>query len=395
MEEHELPVLRILTDRGTEYCRKLESHDYQFFLAINDFDHTKTKVKQPPTNGICERFHKTILQEFYQVAFRKKIYTSIEQLQIDLDEWLDHYNNTRTHQGKMYYGRTPFETMIDGKAISQKNSWSEFNLTDASTKPIAVRSSRNHYSKRQARNLPTWSRYLICVFRYNVLRNFLECTVEIFRRVRSEDLHTLYTISLATGHEGGDASHLYNDPQLVGYIYSAPYAVLEPNLAIVVEDHHGVAGFAVGAQDTEEWERLLEAQWWPTLRRQYANPPLRAQGSWTPDERRASMIHHPMLTPQGVIREYPAHLHLNLLPRLQGRGVGTRLFKEWRNAAVEQGAKGIHVGVNRANSSALLFWKKLGFVELSMEADDNARTVWMGKGYPCDCRRDMIETNLF
>ncbi|MBB6262514.1 transposase InsO family protein, partial [Paenochrobactrum gallinarii] len=89
----------------------------QLFLAINDIDHTKTKVKQPQTNGICERFHKTILQEFYQVTFRKKIYTSIEQLQADLDEWLDHYNNTRTHQGKMCCGRTPFKTMIEGKTI--------------------------------------------------------------------------------------------------------------------------------------------------------------------------------------------------------------------------------------------------------------------------------------
>ncbi|MGQ5718973.1 IS481 family transposase [Pseudochrobactrum asaccharolyticum] len=117
MEAHELPVLRILTDRGTEFCGKAESHDFQLFLAINDIDHTKTRVKQPQTNGICERFHKTILQEFYQVTFRKTIYTSIEQLQTDLDEWLDHYNNERTHQGKMCGGRTPLETMIDGKTI--------------------------------------------------------------------------------------------------------------------------------------------------------------------------------------------------------------------------------------------------------------------------------------
>lgn len=203
--------------------------------------------------------------------------------------------------------------------------------------------------------------------------------MEIFRRVRSEDLGALYAISLATGHEGGDASHLYNDPELVGHIYSAPYAVLEPRLAIVVEDRHGVAGFAVGAQNTEEWERLLAAQWWPTLREQYAKPPSRTRSLWTPDERRVSMIYHPTLTPRSVIRKYPAHLHLNLLPRLQGRGVGTRLFTEWRNAAVEQGAKGIHVGVNRANSSALLFWKKVGFVELDIGNDDHARTIWMGK----------------
>ena len=116
-EEHGLPVLRIMTDRGTEYCGRPDKHDYQLFLAINDIDHTKTKVKSPQTNGICERFHKTILQEFYQVAFRKSLYETIEQLQADLDEWLIHYNTKRTHQGKMCCGRTPFKTMIEGKQI--------------------------------------------------------------------------------------------------------------------------------------------------------------------------------------------------------------------------------------------------------------------------------------
>jgi transposase InsO family protein len=116
-EENDLPVLRILTDRGTEFCGRPDKHDYQLFLAINDIDHTKTKVRSPQTNGICERFHKTILQEFYQVAFRKNLYQTIEQLQADLDEWLHHYNTQRTHQGKMCCGRTPFETMVEGKQI--------------------------------------------------------------------------------------------------------------------------------------------------------------------------------------------------------------------------------------------------------------------------------------
>jgi len=116
-EENGLPMLRILTDRGTEYCGKAEIHDYQLFMAINDIEHTKTKVRSPQTNGICERFHKTILQEFYQVTFRKKIYSDIEMLQKDLDEWINYYNNDRTHQGKICLGRTPMETLIDGKKI--------------------------------------------------------------------------------------------------------------------------------------------------------------------------------------------------------------------------------------------------------------------------------------
>jgi transposase InsO family protein len=116
-EQHDLPMLRILTDRGTEYCGKVEQHDYQLYLAINDIEHTKTKAQSPQTNGICERFHKTILQEFYQIVFRKKIYETIDDLQIDLDKWMQDYNNKRTHQGKMCCGRTPMQTLIDGKKI--------------------------------------------------------------------------------------------------------------------------------------------------------------------------------------------------------------------------------------------------------------------------------------
>lgn len=119
-EQQELPMLRILTDRGTEYCGKAEQHDYQLYLALNDIEHTKTKAQSPQTNGICERFHKTILQEFYQVTLRKKVYQDIEALQKDLDEWLHYYNNERTHQGKMCCGRTPMQTLTDGKQIWQE-----------------------------------------------------------------------------------------------------------------------------------------------------------------------------------------------------------------------------------------------------------------------------------
>jgi hypothetical protein len=119
-EQHQLPMLRILTDRGTEFCGKAETHDYQLYLAINDIEHTKTKARSPQTNGICERFHKTVKDEFYQVTFRKKIYRDLESLQLDLDQWIEYYNNERTHQGKMCCGRTPMETLEDGKSICEE-----------------------------------------------------------------------------------------------------------------------------------------------------------------------------------------------------------------------------------------------------------------------------------
>jgi transposase InsO family protein len=119
-ESYEMSLLRMLTDRGTEYCGKLDQHDYELYLGLNDIEHTKTKAYSPQTNGICERFHKTILEEFYQIAFRKKIYTTLDELQKDLDDWVDYYNHQRTHQGKMCCGRTPMQTLLDGKKIWQE-----------------------------------------------------------------------------------------------------------------------------------------------------------------------------------------------------------------------------------------------------------------------------------
>lgn len=115
--EQGMAILRILTDRGTEFCGRPDTHDFELYLAVNDIEHTKTKAYHPQTNGICERFHKTILQEFYQVTFRRKVYPSLDELQTDLDVWLDHYNTERTHQGKMCCGRTPMATMLDGKEV--------------------------------------------------------------------------------------------------------------------------------------------------------------------------------------------------------------------------------------------------------------------------------------
>jgi transposase InsO family protein len=105
-EEQKVPLLRVLTDRGTEYCGQREHHEYQLYLAVENIDHTRTKARHPQTNGICERFHRTIQEEFYATAFRKKLYHGLEELQADLDEWMRKYNLTRTHSGKYCYGKT-------------------------------------------------------------------------------------------------------------------------------------------------------------------------------------------------------------------------------------------------------------------------------------------------
>jgi GNAT superfamily N-acetyltransferase len=192
---------------------------------------------------------------------------------------------------------------------------------------------------------------------------------------RASDLEALYTISLATGHEGSAAAHLYADPKLLGHIYAAPYALLEPKLAFVVEDDTGVAGFAVGTTDTVTWETRLEREWWPALRERHAMPDEAKAAAWTADERRAFMIHRPSRTPRAIAQAYPAHLHMNLLTRLQGRGIGTRLLAHWVESA---GTAAIHVAINRANKGGLAFWSKRGFADLALDVPSE-RTVWKGR----------------
>ena len=119
-DEHGIPLSRVLTDRGTEYCGSPEHHEYELYLAVEDIDHTRTKTKSPQTNGICERFHKTGLDEFYRVAFRKKLYRSLDELQADLDAWLKEYNEVRTHQGRWCFGKTPMQTFVDTLPLAKE-----------------------------------------------------------------------------------------------------------------------------------------------------------------------------------------------------------------------------------------------------------------------------------
>lgn len=121
-DAQEVDLLRILTDRGTEYCGAREHHEFQLYLTIEDIDHTRTKARHPQTNGICERFHKTIKDEFYSIAFRRKLYNSIDALQEDLDKWLEYYNEQRPHSGRYCYGKTPMQTWLDSQELAKEKS---------------------------------------------------------------------------------------------------------------------------------------------------------------------------------------------------------------------------------------------------------------------------------
>ena len=117
-QEQGVPLLRILTDRGSEYKGRVANHAYELFLSIEGIPHTTTKAYSPQTNGMCERFNKPMKQEFFARAMRKKIYTSLAELQRDLDEWLCYYNAERPHSGKYCYGKTPLQTFMASKGLA-------------------------------------------------------------------------------------------------------------------------------------------------------------------------------------------------------------------------------------------------------------------------------------
>ncbi len=125
-DQQQIPLLRILTDRGTEFCGQREHHEYQLYLAIEDIDHTRTKARSPQTNGICERFHRTMQDEFYSIAFRKKLYARLEELQADVDAWIMQYNESRPHSGKYCFGNTPMETFQSAKHLAQEKQLDRF-----------------------------------------------------------------------------------------------------------------------------------------------------------------------------------------------------------------------------------------------------------------------------
>jgi transposase InsO family protein len=140
-EEQELRVLRILTDRGTEYCGSREYHEYELYLTIEDIEHTRTKARHPQTNGICERFHQTIQNEFYASTFRQKVYNTLEELQDDVDKWLKEYNEERVHSGKYCYGKTPWQTFQEAKHLAQMKMLDTLHEIDIVNEVIPVNSS--------------------------------------------------------------------------------------------------------------------------------------------------------------------------------------------------------------------------------------------------------------
>jgi ribosomal protein S18 acetylase RimI-like enzyme len=188
------------------------------------------------------------------------------------------------------------------------------------------------------------------------------------RPYRAGDLDDLYRICLQTGDGGEDATSIFEDPRILGHVFAAPYGLFEPSLAFVAEDELGVGGYIVGVLDSSAFEARLETDWWPALRHRYPAPPSDVPPDQrTPDQRAAGFIHVPLSVSDEVAADYPSHLHINLVPRLQSQGLGRQLMNTLVRALRERGSIGLHFFVSPSNLRAADFYRHLGFTVISAD----------------------------
>ena len=191
------------------------------------------------------------------------------------------------------------------------------------------------------------------------------------RPYQTSDLDALYDICLKTGDTGEDATGLYDDPKLLGHLYAAPYAVLEPELTFVLEDSGGVCGYILGAFDSKTFYEGLESKWFPPLRERYPKPA--GEENLTKDEMLINQLHRLGAT---YPPSYPSHLHVDLLPRAQGSGNGRALMETFLAALKDRGSSGVHLGTSPKNVRSEKFYLKMGFHELKRQ---EPHTLVMGK----------------
>lgn len=193
----------------------------------------------------------------------------------------------------------------------------------------------------------------------------MDCEPARIRAYRPEDLDELYRICLRTADSGEDGTALFRDPRLPGDVYVAPYVTFEPSLAFVAQDAAGVGGYIVGALDSPAFDQRLERDWWPALRARYPEPARDlADRVSLPERYMLHDIHHPWGTEPELAERFPSHLHINLVPRMQGRGTGRRLVATLIASLRDRGSRGLHLLVARSNQRAARFYRRVGFIQL-------------------------------
>jgi ribosomal protein S18 acetylase RimI-like enzyme len=193
---------------------------------------------------------------------------------------------------------------------------------------------------------------------------------EVVRKFQEEDRSGLYHVCLATGDSGANALDLYNQKEMLGEIYVGPYLTFQPDLSFtLIQD--GVAGYALAALDTSSFENTLRNEWWPLILEKYNG---RSPENFNEREKNLySYIQNPPLRSKEIVGQYPSHLHIDLLEKAQGRGIGKAMMLVVLETLRAQGSEGVHLGMGAQNARAFTFYTKLGFTLL--DKNDNEWTM--------------------
>ena len=198
------------------------------------------------------------------------------------------------------------------------------------------------------------------------------------RNFETADEPSCYGVCLKTGDNGADGTHLFSDPRILGHIFVGPYLKFEPELALVLEDEEGVCGYCIGTLNTTKFYEKFLKEWLPALRPTHPEPKGDA-ASWTEDQKLCHYIHHPQVYYPAQFRPWPSHLHIDLLPRAQGKGFGRRMMRILETRLEDLGSTGIHLGVSSVNDNALAFYRSLGYKPVPDASPLPEDTVYLGK----------------
>ena len=184
------------------------------------------------------------------------------------------------------------------------------------------------------------------------------------RSYKSADTSAVYEICLKTGNSAQDATHLFSDPLVLGHIYVGPYMEFEPQSVFILEDDQGPCGYIMGVLDSQTYYQWMHSEWLPKIRVNYKKPTGNPD-TWDETEKITDLLFHPVS--QRLLPDYPAHLHIDLLSRAQGKGQGKLLMDRFIDYLKYNKIPGLHLELSSNNDRAFNFYRKYGIEELDRD----------------------------
>ncbi len=194
----------------------------------------------------------------------------------------------------------------------------------------------------------------------------------VVRAARTSDVSAVNRICFETGYSEQEVTGLRPTPDLLGLVWADPYLAFAPEWCRVAVDGRGVAGYLLAVPSTRDFDRWAHAAWWPLLS---ADHPADEPGLSPADRAVARLLASPPVSPEHLLDRFPAHLHVDLLPRARGRGLARRLIDDLVDRLAAAGVPGVHLGVSPRNATAIGVYEHLGFERLDVQPE----TIWMGR----------------